>query len=156
MTVIGGLILLGLSASSSLGEVGIKEQGRVLNLTLADLTDEAAALLDMKYPDQDWDVFRFPQYVYKNHSIEVSYMIAAKEPELLRKMPCYCFCDRRGHKNLLYCFLREGKAGGEFDPHASRCDICYGEAIMGFVLSEKGASEEEIHAAVTQKYKLKE
>lgn len=96
-----------------------KEFDRIANLSMPQLTEEAAKALEKKYPNEDWGKYNFPQFVYTSDSTETAYKIAVKEPQLLSKMTCYCFCDRMGHQSLLYCFFKEGKAGGEFDRHAS-------------------------------------
>ena len=103
-----------------------KEFDRILKLSLDQLTKEAGDLLDKKYPDENWDSYKFPQYVYTNDSVEAGYMVAVKVPQLLKKSRCYCFCDAMGHKNLLHCFWKKGKAGKEFETLATNSlgEIC--------------------------------
>lgn len=145
----------------ALDEAQQQEFDRILHLKMADLTEEAARLLDKKYPDEDWDAYRFPPFVFSSESVEVGYKIAVKEPELLgdpgiavkeESIPCYCFCDAMGHKNLLYCFWKEGKAGGEFDDHAASCNICYGQAMLAFLWADLGADREEIRNGMEKKF----
>lgn len=138
-----------------------KEFNRILKLRMADLTEEAAEVLEKKYPDEDWGAYDFPEFVYTNDSVEIGYMIAVKEPDLLgnpevavkdNAIPCYCFCDAMGHKSLLYCFWKDGLAGGEFDDHAADCNICYGQAMLAFLWAETGASEAEILKGMEKKF----
>jgi hypothetical protein len=103
----------------AMSEPQTKEFDRIASLSMVQLTEEAAKALDKKYPGEDWAKYNFPQFVYTNDSTEIGYRIAVKEPGLLSKITCYCFCDRMGHQSLLYCFFKEGKAVGEFDPHGS-------------------------------------
>ena len=114
------IFLVTSSSASAMTESQTKEFNRIANLGMPQLTEEAAKALDKKYPGEDWAKYNFPQFVYANDSTEMGYRIAVKEPGLLSRITCYCFCDRMGHQSLLYCFFKEGKAGGEFDPHASR------------------------------------
>ena len=115
------LFLLFMSPSAfAMSKEQAKEFDRIANLAMPQLTEVAGKALEKKYPGEDWSVYNFPRFVYTNDSTEIAYKIAAKEPELLRGIVCYCFCERIGHESLLSCFFKEGKAGGEFDPHGSR------------------------------------
>lgn len=147
--------VLGLDATQE------KEFNRISQLDMADLTNEAARLLERQYPDEDWDRYRFPSYVFTSRSVEVGYKIAAKQPQLLGGsgpgarepgIPCYCFCDAMGHKNLLHCFWKDGKAGGVFDDHAAGCNICYGQAMLAFLWHNIGATDQEIYAATQKRF----
>lgn len=138
-----------------------KEFDRIANMKMADLTRESAALLEKKYPEQDWEASNFPSFVFTSESVEVGYKIAVVEPELLgsanvavmdQGIPCYCFCDVMGHKNLLSCFWQEGKAGGTFDDHAAGCDICNGQAMLAFLWKNLGASDQEILQGMEKKF----
>lgn len=138
-----------------------QEFDRVAGLKMAELTKESATLLEKKYPEEDWDKWRFPSYVFTNEAVEVGYKIAVKEPELLgnpditgneQGIPCYCFCDAMGHKSLLHCFLKKGKAGGKFDDHAASCNICYGQAMLAFLWKNQGASDQEILKGMETKF----
>jgi hypothetical protein len=100
-------------------------------------------------------------FVFTSESVEVGYKIAVKESELLgnpdiavkeQSIPCYCFCDAMGHKSLLHCFWKEGKAGGEFDDHAAGCNICYGQAMFAFLWKNLGASDQEILKGMEKKF----
>jgi len=134
---------------------------QVLNMSMVELTETAQHLLDQKYPDEDWDSYDFPAFVYTSDAVETGYKIAVKEPTLLGRsnlkdkqtvIPCYCFCDRMGHDNLLYCFFKEGKREVGYDDHASGCNICYGQAMQAFLWNDLGATHGEIIAGMEKKY----
>jgi hypothetical protein len=73
-----------------------------------------------------------------------AYRIAREHPELLAQFHCYCGCDRlEGHKNLLDCYR---------GTHASRCEICIGEAIEAERLYKMGTPVEQIREALRQRY----
>ena len=129
-----------------------QEFARILQLRLADLTAEASAALEKKYPEEDWGSYGFPEYIYSSESVETAYRIAVKEPQLLRPIPCYCFCEAMGHKNLLHCFLEDGRVGGSFDDHAVGCDICNAQAMLAFLWANAGASDEEILSGMERKF----
>jgi outer membrane lipoprotein-sorting protein len=120
-TAAGILFLLFMTPwAFAMNEEQTKEFDRIANLSMPQLTEEAGKALQDKYPDEDWSVYDFPQFVYTSDSTETAYKIAVKEPGLLSSIVCYCFCERFGHESLLYCFFKDGKAGGEFDAHGSR------------------------------------
>jgi len=134
---------------------------QVLSMDLTELTTAARNLLAKKYPDEDWAKFAFPPFVFRNTSTEIGYKIAVKEPALLGQanlkdqravIPCYCFCEAMNHDNLLYCFLKNGILAEGFDAHASGCSICYGQAMLAFLLNDLGATHDEIIAGMEKKY----
>ncbi len=112
------IVLLALPAYAMTSEQK-KEFDRIANLKMSELTEEAIKAFEKKYPNEDWSRYNFPQFVFTNDATETAYKIAVKEPGLLSKITCYCFCDRMGHQSLLYCFVQDGKPGGEFDRHGS-------------------------------------
>ena len=40
-----------------------------------------------------------------------AYQLASEIPEVLAQEPCYCYCDRYGHKSLLDCYASDHAAG---------------------------------------------
>ncbi len=134
---------------------------QTLNMKMAELTAASETLLEKKYPEEDWENYDFPSFVFTSDAVEIGYKIAVKEPELLGAanisgketvVPCYCFCDAMGHKNLLYCFIKEGSFDGGFDDHAASCNICVGQAMLAFLLSDLGATHDEIIAGMEKKF----
>ncbi len=71
-----------------------------------------------------------------------AYSVAKEIPGVLAQQPCYCFCQRQGHRSLLDCFT---------SLHATSCDICINEARLAGQLSRQGKTAEEIRAAIIQK-----
>ncbi|HKL26505.1 MAG TPA: PCYCGC motif-containing (lipo)protein [Desulfuromonadales bacterium] len=134
---------------------------RILAMSMADLTRHSQELLAEKYPEEDWEPYDFPAFVYTSDSVEAGYKIAVKEPQLLGDVnssdkqviiPCYCFCQAMGHKNLLHCFWKKGRVGEEFDDHAANCNICYGQAMLAFLWHDLGTSHDEIIAGMEKKF----
>ena len=37
--------------------------------------------------------------------VEDAYLFAAQHPEVLKYLPCFCGCDRQGHRSNLDCFV---------------------------------------------------
>lgn len=129
-----------------------EEFQRIATLDILALTDEAQALLEQKYPEEDWGQYGFPDYVLADRSVEVGYKIAAKEPYDLKITMCYCLCDTLGHQSLLACFWKDGEVGGEFDEHGAGCTICYGQAMLAFLWKNLGASDEEVLLGMEEKF----
>ena len=129
-----------------------KEFGKIMKMKEKELTSRAKEALRKKYPEENWEQYKFPKYVYTSDAVQAGYKIAVKAPELLAKFPCYCFCEEMGHKNLAYCFLEKGVADGKFDDHASSCNICVTQAMMAFLWVEIGAAEGEMQKAMKQMY----
>jgi uncharacterized protein with PCYCGC motif len=75
-------------------------------------------------------------------TIREAYSVAKEIPEVLAQQPCYCYCQRQGHRSLLDCFT---------SLHATSCDICINEARLAGQLSRQGKTAEEIRAAIIQK-----
>lgn len=120
-----------------------KEFHRISIMSLDEMTEYANDALAKRYPGEKWEVYRFPDYVFRSESVEAAYKIAVKRPELLAKIHCYCPCEAIGHKSLLYCFFKNGEPG-VFDKHAVFCTTCYGEALLAFLWAEIGATDQEI------------
>ena len=52
-----------------------------------------------------------------------AYELAAKIPNVLNQMPCYCYCERIGHKSLHTCFE---------STHGAHCGICMKEVYYAY------------------------
>jgi len=139
-----------------------KEFEHIYMMGLDDLAELAEAKLEQTYPHEDWDRYNFPSFVHSSDPVEVAYMVAVKNPSLMGEVnvkdqqhviPCYCFCSRMGHDNLLYCFWKNGVVGGGFDPHASECNVCVRQALLAFLWNDLGATHSDIIAGMESKFK---
>jgi len=68
-----------------------------------------------------------------------AYKLAAKIPAVLHQLPCYCHCDRMGHKSLRTCF--EGT-------HGAQCDVCMKELFYAYGEKQKGKTVAQIRKGV--------
>lgn len=128
-----------------------KEIQALLKMNLKELTARSMPLVAKKYPGERWTKYNFPKYVYINDSVLVGYKIAVKEPKLLANFPCYCFCEEMGHKNLSYCFLKQGTLG-KFDNHAANCNVCNAQTMHAFLLNELGVPVDRIKKEMKKIY----
>lgn len=52
--------------------------------------------------------------------VRAVYVFAARHPEVLSHVPCFCGCENRGHKHNDDCFVSERDAKGrptKWEPH---------------------------------------
>ncbi len=91
-----------------------------------------------------------PGYAYSSPITLKAYEYTALNPQIIDQVPCYCGCGGLGHESLLNCFMTDD---GEYDNHASQCDICVGEVIKIKKMYEDGSSLEEIRASIDKEYR---
>jgi hypothetical protein len=84
-----------------------------------------------------------------------AYEFAARHPEVLRHMPCFCGCERNGHRNNEDCFVarRDDSGRPEWSPHGIGCGICIDIAREASRMHAAGATVANIRDAIDRKYK---
>ena len=63
--------------------------------------------------DPSWP--ELPASVSPTHPIEfirAAYAFAARRPDVVRYLPCYCGCEKQGHQSLQFCFVKKRTASG--------------------------------------------
>lgn len=78
---------------------------------------------------------------FKPTEVREAYQAAKQIPEVLAQQPCYCYCQRKGHRSLLDCFRTD---------HAASCNICVKEAVLAAQMHRQQKSIQEIRAAIIQ------
>jgi hypothetical protein len=83
-----------------------------------------------------------------------AYEFAARHPDVLRYVPCFCGCERHGHGNNEDCFVAKRASDGRpaWNPHGIGCGICIDVAREAARLHAAGASVGEIRDAIDRKY----
>lgn len=87
--------------------------------------------------------------------VQQVYEFAARHPEVLQYVPCYCGCERVGHTANHSCFVKSRAADGrvtEWDTHGVGCTICIDVARDAMALFNAGSKPVAIRAAIDQKY----
>lgn len=87
--------------------------------------------------------------------VQQVYEFAARHPEVLQYMPCYCGCERFGHRGNHDCFVKSRAASGtvtQWDEHGIGCAVCLGVGRDAMVLFNGGAKPVDIRAAIDKKY----
>lgn len=97
------------------------------------------------YYNRAEDAMPFPATLepaaFKGADVREAYQTAKEMPEVLTQQPCYCYCQRKGHRGLLDCFKTD---------HAASCDICVKEALLAGRMHRQGKSAEEIRTTIVQ------
>ena len=76
---------------------------------------------------------------FQEPTTQGAYAMARHKPVILAQQPCYCGCDRQGHRSLLDCFKSE---------HAAKCSICIREANYARDLDAKGKCAVDIRNSI--------
>ena len=87
--------------------------------------------------------------------VTAAYEFAAEHPEILSYVPCYCGCERAGHKGNHDCFVKARADNGdvtEWDEHGVECAVCIDVAHRSRQLYASGASVRDIRAAIEKEF----
>lgn len=83
------------------------------------------------------------------------YEYAARNPDVLEFVPCFCGCETAGHKANAHCFVESRNADGtvkEWEPHGMGCAVCIDVARDSMQLQASGASVGDVRSAIEAKY----
>lgn len=75
------------------------------------------------------------QFPYQAHAYE----LAAKIQNVIYQQPCYCYCDRMGHKSLHSCF--EGT-------HGAQCSVCLKELYYSYQMTKQHKTATQIRKGI--------
>ena len=83
--------------------------------------------------------------------VQQVYEFAARHPEVLQYMPCYCGCERVGHGGNHDCFVKSRASNGritEWDSHGIGCAVCLNVGFRAMTLFNQNKSVAEIRATI--------
>jgi hypothetical protein len=83
------------------------------------------------------------------------YEFAARHPEVLQYVPCYCGCERAGHNGNHDCFVKSRASTGhivEWDAHGLGCAICLEVGRRAMTLFNEKKSVSEIRATIDREF----
>jgi hypothetical protein len=83
--------------------------------------------------------------------VQQVYEFAARHPEVLQYMPCYCGCETRGHRGNHECFVKSRAQNGritEWESHGIGCAVCLGVGYRAMTLFNQGRSVADIRKAI--------
>jgi hypothetical protein len=86
--------------------------------------------------------------------VKAAYEFAARHPEVIGYIPCFCGCERGGHKSNESCFVagRRNKTVSSWDSHGVGCEICLDVATETMQMYNAGASVAEIRLLIEKRY----
>jgi hypothetical protein len=87
--------------------------------------------------------------------VRAAYLFAAEHPEILSYVPCFCGCERGGHRGNEDCFVAARDEKGDvtsWEPHGLECTVCIDVATEARQMYTSGASVRDIRAAVEKKW----
>lgn len=87
--------------------------------------------------------------------MRATYEFAARHPEVMKYVPCFCGCERGGHKDNHDCYVasRDEKNNVKvWDTHAIGCEVCVDVAHQAMQMHNSGASVSAIRDAIEKKY----
>ena len=90
-----------------------------------------------------------------NDVVRAAYIFAAEHPEILSYVPCFCGCERGGHRGNEDCFVAERGTNGDvtaWEPHGLECTVCIDVATEARQMFTSGASVRDIRAAIEKKW----
>jgi len=87
--------------------------------------------------------------------VRAAYLFAAEHPEILSYVPCFCGCERGGHKGNEDCFVSARAQNGDvtaWEPHGLECTVCIDVATEARQMYTSGATVRDIRAAIEKKW----
>jgi len=83
-------------------------------------------------------------------AVQQAYRFAAANPEVVKHIPCYCGCNKLGHKSNYDCYISGQAATGQFSysSHALGCTICVDITQEAMRLMRQGQSPAQIRDAI--------
>ena len=88
-------------------------------------------------------------------TVKAVYKFAAEHPEVLSYVPCFCGCERSGHKGNDDCFVKSRNTQGdvtEWEAHGLDCAVCIDVANEAMQMHRSGASLTSIRSAIEKKW----
>jgi uncharacterized protein with PCYCGC motif len=87
--------------------------------------------------------------------VRAAYVFAAEHPEILSYVPCFCGCERGGHRGNDDCFVAARNEKGDvtqWEPHGLDCAVCIDVATEARRMHASGANVRDIRAAIEKKW----
>ena len=88
-------------------------------------------------------------------AVSAAYEFAARNPDVLEYVPCYCGCESAGHTGNADCFVQSRNQDGSvnsWEPHGMACIVCIDVAQEAMQLHASGGTVGDIRSAVEATY----
>jgi hypothetical protein len=154
--VVAGLIVLALAAGALTYFTGpsAEEQQAEAYQT----PDRGPIAADLKPHSQDnLPPLQFPAYQTPRSPevVRAAYKFAAEHPEILSYVPCFCGCERSGHRGNEDCFVKTRDVNGDvvqWEDHGMECAVCLDVATRSLQLHTAGKSVAEIRETIDKEF----
>jgi hypothetical protein len=151
------LAIVGLVAYTRSGPAGQPEPGADAAQATPAIVDPPAAARLGPRPQPNLPPLPFQAYPPPRpmETVKAVYKFAAEHPEVLSYVPCFCGCERGGHRGNDDCFVKARNAQGdvtEWEPHGLDCAVCLDVANEAMQMTRSGASVTDIRAAIEKKW----
>jgi hypothetical protein len=86
---------------------------------------------------------------------KAAYEFAARHPEVMNFIPCFCGCERGGHKGNHDCFVAGRDSSGRvttWDAHGLNCQVCIDVAYESARRHALGETVSQIRTAIDRMY----
>ena len=106
--------------------------------------------------DDDWPVLTMAGFPARPpEEIRAAYGFAARRPDVLTSVPCFCGCKRQGHENNEACYVKSRSSSGTpiWSNHAVTCGICIDITRDAAVMIADGQPVLAIRRAIEAKYR---
>jgi Protein of unknown function with PCYCGC motif len=83
------------------------------------------------------------------------YEFAARHPEVLKYVPCFCGCERMGHQGNHDCFVAKRDSSGHvtaWETHGMVCEVCLDVGREAMQMHNSGASTSAIRDRIEKEY----
>src|SRR5262245_11433499 len=110
----------------------------------ADVPQRPPVASDLKaHPQETLPPLQFPGYPMPRSAdvVSAAYKFAAEHPEVLSYVPCFCGCERSGHRGNEDCFVKSRDVNGdvvEWEEHGMECAVCIDVATRARSLFAQG------------------
>jgi hypothetical protein len=157
--IVAGLIVIALAVGvlTFLGDSASEQQAAASSGP--QFPDRGPIPTDLKpHPQENLPPLNFPGYPMARSPevVRAAYKFAAEHPEILSYVPCFCGCERSGHRGNEDCFVKARDVNGdvvEWEEHGMECAVCLDVATRSLQMYTSGASLTDIRAAVEKEYK---
>jgi hypothetical protein len=85
-----------------------------------------------------------------------AYAYAARHPEVLQHIPCYCGCVREGHRSNLNCFVSGFRPDGTptWTDHSFSCPMCVHIAREAMLMTSQGMPLQQVREEIERRYRV--
>ncbi len=157
--LVGGVAILAIAIAGSV----YWRQGAQADAAAASSSAAAATPPDYQKPitqphiQKNLPELEFPAYPTPRpaETVRAAYKFAADHPEVLSYVPCFCGCERAGHRGNEDCFVRERDVNGDviaWDDHGMECAVCLDVADRSRKLFAEGKTPAQIRATIEQEF----